>query len=131
MRQNLSAGQRYRRIFSCEIQEDKMKTLKFRKELAKLILQGKKKKTWRLFDDKKLKEDDIVLFEEWETEKIFAKAKLTKVKEITFKDINKKDEEGHEKFSSKEEMYKTYSDYYNKPINPETKLKVINFELLK
>jgi hypothetical protein len=39
-----------------------MKTLKFRKTLSELILKGEKTATWRLFDDKNLKEgDEIVL----------------------------------------------------------------------
>jgi hypothetical protein len=36
------------------------KTLKFREELCKLIMEGKKDSTWRLFDDKDLSVGDEV-----------------------------------------------------------------------
>lgn len=53
-----------------------MKTLKLRESLSKLILQGKKNTTWRLFDDKNLSKGDVVSFLVWETKKEFAKARL-------------------------------------------------------
>ena len=107
-----------------------MKILKFRESLSKLIIDGKKTKTWRLFDDKYLKRGDILSLCIWETGKEFAKAKIISVKELKFKDLNEKDKEGHEKFSSDNEMYETYSNYYNKQVIPETKLKVIEFKII-
>jgi len=37
-----------------------MKTVKFRPDLAQLIMDGKKTTTWRLFDDKDLQAGDVV-----------------------------------------------------------------------
>ena len=56
-----------------------MKTLKFRKNLSELILKNEKTSTWRLFDDKDLKEGDIVQFLVWETKEEFANAKIVNV----------------------------------------------------
>ena len=61
-----------------------MKTLKFKEDLSKLILSGKKDTTWRLFDDKNLSNSDEVSFVISETGKEFAKAKLINVRETTF-----------------------------------------------
>ncbi len=50
--------------------------------------------------------------------------------EFEFKDLDAKDMEGHEKFKSKEEMYATYSAYYNKTVDENTLVKIIKFELI-
>ena len=63
-------------------------------------------------------------------EKEFAKAEVISVRETTFGELIEGDKEGHEKFSSEEEMYKTYSGYYKMKVTPETKLKVIKFKLI-
>ena len=106
-----------------------MKTLKFRKSLADNILEGKKTSTWRLFDDKNLSKGDIVSFLIWETKDEFAKAKLIDVKETALGELTDKDWEGHEKFSSDEEMYQTYSKYYNRPVDEKSPVKIIKFDL--
>jgi len=107
-----------------------MKTLKFRESLSKLILQGDKNTTWRLFDEKDLSVGDIVSFVVSETKKPFVKAKLVKVKETTFGELTDDDCNGHEKFSSNEKMYKVYSQYYEHPVDENTPVKIIKFELL-
>lgn len=107
-----------------------MKTLKFRKELSDLILKNEKTSTWRLFDDKDLKEGDIVQFLVWETKEEFATAEIVNVLEKTFKELDEKDLEGHEKFDSKDEMYATYSKYYNKNVDENTIVKIIKFKLI-
>jgi hypothetical protein len=106
-----------------------MKTLKFRESLSKLIITGKKDTTWRLFDEKNLSVGDVVSFLVWETKKEFAKVKIIEVKETKFGDLTDKDWNGHEKFSSDEEMYKTYSKYYNRQVDKNSPVKIIKFEL--
>ncbi|PIO00458.1 hypothetical protein COT72_02015 [archaeon CG10_big_fil_rev_8_21_14_0_10_43_11] len=106
-----------------------MKTLKFRESLSKLILQGEKNTTWRLFDDDNLSVGDIVSFLVWETKEEFAKAKLIEVKETTFGELTDEDWDGHEKFSSDKERYKTYSKYYNRHVEKNSPVKIIKFEL--
>lgn len=107
-----------------------MKTLKFRKNLSELILKNEKTTTWRIFDDKDIKKDDIIYFLVWETKEVFANAKIINVIEKKFKDLNEQDLDGHEKFASKEEMYATYSAYYNKTVDENTLVKIIKFELI-
>lgn len=107
-----------------------IKTLKFRRNLSELILKNEKNTTWRIFDDKDIKEGDIMQFLVWETKEPFAKAKIINVVEKKFKDLDEKDIEGHEKFTSTQEMYATYSIYYNKTVDENTLVKIIKFELL-
>jgi hypothetical protein len=107
-----------------------MKFLKFREELSKLILNGTKKSTWRLFDDKDLKKGDKVTFLVWENKKEFATAIITEVKEKKLSELTDKDWEGHEKFSSEKEMYETYSKYYSKTVDENTSIKIVHFKLI-
>jgi hypothetical protein len=105
------------------------KTLKFRKYLSELILRGEKDSTWRLFDDKDLCKGDTVSFLIWETGEEFAKAVLLDVKEKTFGELTADDWEGHEKFSSEEEMYATYTKYYVRQVTKDSPVKIIKFAL--
>lgn len=105
-----------------------MKTLKFRKALSELILAGEKNTTWRLFDDKDLSVGDIISFLVWETLEEFARVKITSVKESTFGKLTDEDWDGHEKFSSNGEMYKTYSEYYGRQVSSDSPVKIIKFE---
>ena len=107
-----------------------MKRLKFSDDLIKLLLNGQKDTTWRINDDKNISEGETLsLCRNDEIE--FASAKVLWVKETTFGKLSVEDKEGHEKFSSDEELYKTYSRYYNIEVNPETILKVIKFKIIK
>ncbi|HPN67200.1 MAG TPA: ASCH domain-containing protein [bacterium] len=107
-----------------------MKTLKFREKLSQIILQGNKTTTWRLFDDKNLATGDIVSFLVWETKSEFAQAKLVTVRETTLGKLTEADWDGHEKFKNNQEMYDTYSRYYQRPVDEHSPVKIIKFELL-
>ncbi len=104
-----------------------MKTLKFRKKLSKLILDGNKTTTWRLFDDKDLSVGDIVQFIIFETRDEFTRVEIIFTKETTFGELTQEDWEGHETFESDEEMYKTYEKYYNKNVDKNSPVKIIKF----
>ena len=107
-----------------------MKSLKFESHLADRILAGKKTITWRVNDDKNLScWDEIILIRRPELIQ-FGKAKILWAKETTFGVLTEEDCEGHEKFASEEEMYKTYSNYFKMEVKPETKLKVVKFKLI-
>jgi hypothetical protein len=107
-----------------------MKTLKFRKELSELILNGQKTSTWRLFDDKDLSVGDSVSFVVWETGEEFARVELIFVKETTFGQLTSNDWEGHETFESEEKMYKVYEEYYKRPVDENSPVKIIKFRFL-
>lgn len=106
------------------------KTLKFRSHLADMVLKGEKKTTWRLFDDKDLQEGDAIILVNWDTDQKFAQAKLIKVWEKTLSTLEDSDFEGHEKFESDDEMYKTYKTYYGDRVNEDTVVKIIQFQLI-
>ena len=107
----------------------KKKNIKFRENLAKLILAGKKDLTWRLFDDKDLREGDEVDFINWETKEKFGEGLLTKVWEKKMQYLQATDFDGHEKYSNNEEMYETYRTYYGDKVGPDTIVKIIRFKL--
>jgi hypothetical protein len=106
------------------------KQLKFASNLVPLVLSAEKVSTWRLWDDKDLQTGDIVDFLEKKTLKQFATAKLVSVTEKPLGELTEEDKKGHEAFSSNEEMYKTYQTYYNRPVNKDTPIKLIRFELV-
>lgn len=108
-----------------------MKTLKLRKNLSELILKNKKTTTWRIFDDKDITQGDEMQFVVWETGEVFANAKIVHVVEKKFKELSEEDLDGHEKFATKEEMYATYSRYYQRQVDENTVVKIIKFELKK
>ena len=56
-----------------------MKTLKFTSPLAKMILDGSKTTTWRLFDDKDLQSGDKLDLQNCETGEDFAKAEILEI----------------------------------------------------
>ncbi len=106
------------------------KTVKFRDHLARMILAGEKNSTWRLFDDKNLQEGDTLALVNWNTGEEFAKATIVDMYEKKIKDFKEKDFDGHEKFTSDEEMYKAYRTYYGDTVGPDTIVKIIHFKLL-
>lgn len=107
-----------------------MKRLKFRDNLAKLILSGEKNATWRLFDEKQLAVGDQLELVSWESGKVFATAEITQIKEKKLGEITEIDYLGHEKFADTSEMLKHYQAYYGDRVNMETMMKVVEFKLL-
>lgn len=107
-----------------------MKTLKFQHHLAEQILAGEKTSTWRLFDDKNLMEGDELELIDSETGEVFARARIVHLKITQLGKHTDEDWDGHEKFASEEEMYKTYNEYYEGKVTPETEVKIIKFSLL-
>jgi len=107
-----------------------MKTIKFREKLSKLILNGEKNTTWRLFDDKDITKGDELSLVVWESGEEFARVKVTYVKETKFKDLTEDDWKGHERYDSNEEMYKEFSIYYKQTVDENTVVKIIRFEVV-
>ena len=107
-----------------------MKLVKFQHDLVKLVLSGEKTSTWRLFDDKNLSIDDMIELREFGKDTPFGTANIVRVIEKSFKELTDEDKVGHETFADDAEMYRTYSTYYKTEVGPETRLKIIWFELL-
>jgi hypothetical protein len=109
-----------------------MKTSKFRPELAKLVMEGKKTTTWRLFDDKDFQAGDELELINKETLTPFAHAVITEIVEKPLKDFDDADWEGHERYPSDEAMYAAYRGYYpGREIDPNTPAKIIHFKLVE
>lgn len=107
-----------------------MKSLKFRSHLADLVLSGEKNVTWRLFDDKDLKQHDELILIRKETLKEFARAEIITVKEKKLGEISEEDYIGHEKFENQKEMLQHYREYYGDRVTLDTIVKIIKFKLI-
>ncbi|MHA1923271.1 MAG: ASCH domain-containing protein [Candidatus Heimdallarchaeota archaeon] len=106
-----------------------MKRLKFSEPLPDLVLSGEKDSTWRINDDKDITIDDVLsLCRDDGTE--FARAKVKWIKLTRFRYLTEEDKQGHESFSTDEEMYRTYSGYYDTNVTPDTPLKIIKYKLM-
>lgn len=106
-----------------------MKTLKFRPELAGMILRGEKTATFRLFDDKDIRTGDELTFVNWETKEPFAAAVVRETYERTLGTLTEDDFAGHEKYANQDSMYATLRTFYGDAVGPDTVVKVIRFEL--
>lgn len=106
------------------------KRLRFMSNLVPLVLSGKKYVTWRMFDDNDLKVGDRLVMIDRSTDTEFAQSDIIDVYEKKFGEINEKDFVGHEEFSSRNEMYKTYCSYYGDKVNDDTIVKIIKFQLI-
>lgn len=111
-----------------------MKTLKFDHDQAKLIIDGSKTSTWRLYDDKDLSVDDEVKIidkvdsanaDSW---KVIGQGTVDLVIEKKLGNVNPEDMSGHELFASQQEMLNVYREYYGQRVNLETPVKMIHFK---
>lgn len=109
----------------------KEKTLKFTPDLCAKILEGSKTSTWRLFDDKNLQVGDELIFVNSETLEPFGTAQITSLRTKTLGSLEEEDWVGHEQFPSEEDMYATYGKYYGNRVEPDTEVKIIQFEFQK
>lgn len=106
-----------------------MKQLKFSEPLPELILNGQKNSTWRINDEKGIAVGDKLSLCRNNSQE-FAKAEATHIKETILENLTPADKEGHEEFSSDEELYQIYSKYYKTNVTPKTRVKIIKFKLL-
>jgi hypothetical protein len=108
-----------------------MKRLRFAEPLPGLVLDGSKDATWRIDDEKEITVNDTLSLCKRTDNSEFAQAEVSWVKMTTFGSLTSEDMEGHEKFSSHQEMLDTYSKYYNLTVTDDTVLKVIKFKIKK
>ena len=108
-----------------------MKTLKFTPPLVKMILDGNKTTTWRLFDDKDSQPGDKLNLQNCETGEDFAKAEILEIQEKELGELENTDFDGHEKFLDQEDVLEQYREYYGEKVNLNTVVKVIKFKLVK
>ncbi len=107
-----------------------MKRIKFWQNLVDKIQSGSKTSTWRLFDDKNFQVGDKLEFTVTETGEKFAEAEIVKVTEKTMGEITEDDFDGHETYSSRDEMLEVYRGYYGEKVDWDTVVKMIDFKLI-
>ena len=108
-----------------------MKTLKFASHLVPLIFDGSKTVTWRLFDDKDLREGDTIRFFNKDTGEEIGTALIISLKVKTLGTLTDEDWEGHERYPSDEAMYEAYRGWYKdqaEQVGPDTELKILSFK---
>lgn len=103
-------------------------TFKFRPFLMPLVLSGEKHITYRL-EPKPIKQGDIIRLINHASKEQFALARITKVVKDTMGHVSEI-QEGHEKFKSRKELYKTYEGYYHKKVDDDTAVWMYHFELV-
>jgi hypothetical protein len=109
-----------------------MKRLKFKAHLIPHILSGEKEFTWRMFDDKDLKEKDEVEIINSDTGKSVGKVVIVSIKEKKLGEINELDfDNSHYPHESREETYERYRRHYGDGVDADTALKIIQFKLLR
>jgi ribonuclease HI len=110
-----------------------MKTLKLNHELAELVVNGSKRTTFRLFDDKQLSVGDEVQFIDkvdpddsgtWVT---IGTGIIESVSEKRIRAITPFDYEGHEPYKDTNEMIATFQKYYGPTVTEDTPVKIIQF----
>lgn len=106
-----------------------MKTVKFRSYLAEMILRGEKTTTFRLFDDKDLKEGDTLEMMIWGTQEVFVHAKVTSAYDKKLGELTTDDFTGHEPYADEAAMYAAFREYYGDHVGPETTVRIVRFIL--
>lgn len=106
-----------------------MKTLKLKPYMIDDLLQGRKTKTWRMFDEKDLRVGDEVQFVNADTGEPIAVAMVTDMHEKKFGAITETDFDGHNPYPSRENMLETYRGYYGASVNWDTPIKMLTFGL--
>ncbi|OGM97790.1 MAG: hypothetical protein A2735_01375 [Candidatus Yanofskybacteria bacterium RIFCSPHIGHO2_01_FULL_41_21] len=107
-----------------------MKSLKFKPELIELILDGSKRTTWRLFDDKNLEVGDEFEIINSETKENCGIGVIQDIKIKKLKDMDDTDFEGHEKYPNPEIKLIRLKELYGDKVNLDTIVKIIKFGLL-
>lgn len=110
-----------------------MKSLKFDHKLAQDILEGRKTNTWRLYDDKDISVgDEINIIDKVDpanpaTWRVMGTARIDAIIQKRLGKVDESDYEGHEKFTTPEQLLKTYQAYYGPQVDLQTPVKIIHF----
>lgn len=108
-----------------------MKTLKFKDNLVPLVLSREKDFTWRLFDDKDLKEGDDILLINKDNGKEFGKATIIFTEEKKLEDLDEQDFKKYGKSKTKEETLQVFRGYYGDRVKLDSIVKMVKFKLLE
>jgi len=112
------------------VRENYMKSLKFKHEFAKEILDGRKTTTWWLFDDKDLTIGDKLELVDRDSKEKFGEAIITDIKEKKIKDLTEEELKNHG-YADRQDMINSHKEYYDDRVNLETEVKMLTFDILK
>lgn len=110
-----------------------MKTLKIDHELADLVINGSKRTTFRLFDDKQLSVGDEIQFidkvdpDDSGTWKVVGNGIIESVVEKRISALTPDDYAGHESYKDINEFITTFQGYYGPMVTVDTPVKIIKF----
>ncbi len=109
-----------------------MKTLKFKERMVRLILDGYKTSTMRMFDDKDIRAWEDLEFINSDTGEVFAHAVTTEVYEKKISELDDADFKGNDRgeWVNPDEILKGFQVYYGDKVTMETPVKVIRFKLV-
>ena len=111
-----------------------MKTLKFDHRQAQLILEGKKRSTWRMFDDKDLSVgDQIKIIDKANADdpgswNVIGQATVTEVVEKLLGKVTGQDMQSHEAFGGMGGILEHYRGYYGRRVSLDTPVKIVRFD---
>lgn len=110
-----------------------MKKLKLDHHLAELVRSGKKKSTLRLFDDKDISVNDVLLLvdkvdpHDPGTWREIGIATVNQVIERRLAELTPRDLDGHEPYENAQAMLEDFRRYYGSDVTLQTPVKVIQF----
>ena len=113
-----------------------MKVIKLDHASALSMMSGKKRSTWRMFDDKQLAVGDTIQLidkvdpEDESTWHTIGCGVINIVIEKRIRDITESDYEGHEEYVSHEEIVEQFKHYYGDSVTIDTPLKIVQFSLV-
>lgn len=110
-----------------------MKILKLDHDVVQDVLNGSKRTTWRMYDDKDISvHDELELLDKVDpkdrsTWRPIGIAKVTQVVEKPLKNITELDTEGHKGYSSVNDILATFRKRHGDHVTLETPIKIIHF----
>ena len=107
-----------------------MKTLKFKENLIPKILDGSKKVTWRIFDDKDLSFGDILSFLNSETGEAFANVEIIGVQEKKIGELTQEDLKLNN-YKDIPQVIDSHKVYYGDNLSVDTPIKIVFFKIGK
>ncbi len=107
-----------------------MKTLKFRPESIPTILARDKTTTWRMFDDKELKDGDMVELLNADTKEKFADAQILEVKEKLVKNLEDADFDAAHNYGGIAGTIEHFKQYHGDKVDTDSAIKMITFKLV-
>ena len=106
------------------------KKLLFAPPFPSILFSGEKTKTFRVSGGERYNLGDFLSLCDEKGEE-FTRAVVSNKNRKTFQELTDSDWQGHERFNSHEEMYKTYSNWQKFQVKPSTSLDIIEYKAFR